>query len=79
MSYTQLDKDTVEYKWRRDMRERFRSQQEAAATLKIPLYRLQKAYRGDLDALTGADWYKIRPILSGPVRQMMALHYFWIS
>ena len=79
MGYTQLDKDTVEYKWRRDMRERFRSQQEAAATLKIPFYRLRKAYRGDLDALTGADWHKIRPSLSGPVRQMMALHYFWIS
>lgn len=79
MGYTQLDKDTVEYKWRRDMRERFRSQQEAAATLKIPLYRLRKAYRGDLDALTCGDWYKIRGIISEPVRERLARRYFWIE
>lgn len=75
---TNLDKDSVEYKFRRDMKERFRSQQEAAATLQIPLFRLKKAYRGDLDALTGADWYKIRPIISGPVRTQLALRYFWV-
>lgn len=79
MGYTQLDKDTVEYKWRRDMRERFRSQQEAAAALQIPLFRLAKAYRGDLDALTGADWYKIRFIISPPVRHMLSLRYFWVA
>lgn len=79
MGFTPLEPGTVEFAWRQDMRERFRSQEEAAATLDIPLYRLQKAYRGDLDALTGADWYKVRPIISPHVRSILALRYFWVS
>lgn len=79
MGFTPLEPGSVEFAWRQDMRDRFRSQQEAAAVLKIPLLRLQKAWRGDLDALTCGDWYKIRGIISEPVRENLARRYFWIE
>lgn len=74
----ELDRDTVEYRFRRDMRERFRSQQEAAAVLQIPLFRIKKAYRGDLDVLTCGDWWKLRHIVSPCVRADLAHRYFGV-
>lgn len=50
---------------------RFRGKDEAAALLQIPLFRLQKACRGDLGALTTADWRKIAPILPTETRDAL--------
>ena len=75
---TALPNDSIEYQFRFDLRDRFRSLEEASVVLQIPLYRIQKACRGDLSCLTCGDWTKLQYVISTVVRYDIAQRYFGV-
>ena len=51
--------------------QRFASKEEAALVLEIPLYRIRRACRGDLDGLSASDWRRISPMLEAEDRDAL--------
>lgn len=73
---TKLDPDSLEYKFRQALEERFDSRAQAAAYLGIKLHRLDLACQGDLGALTVSDLQQLSPILPAHVRARLARRVF---
>ena len=73
---TPLEKGTLEYRFRKALRERFDSQQEASVRLGIPMHRIQLACRGDLGKLTGDDFRRLSSVLPRTVQADLARRLF---
>ena len=68
---TKLQPGTVPAMLRADLDYRFRSKEEASIVLDIPLFRLRKACRGDMSALTADDLMRLSPVLTDDTRSAM--------
>lgn len=68
---TNLKPGSAEDLLRSVLDDRFRSKQEAAIVLGIPLYRLQTACRKNVGVLTGADFRALSPLMPEETREKL--------